>query len=77
MTSRLGAALLLIGIIILVVFFLTRQVQEADLNLLLAGAGAVLLGLVLRRRSAKQAARQSTRFQMVRKFKDRGGDIEE
>jgi hypothetical protein len=77
MISRLGTALILIGIIVLVVFLLTSQVQEADLNILLFGVGSSLFGLLLRRRGARQAARQSTRFQMLRRFKDGGEDLEE
>ena len=77
MISRLGTALILIGIIALGVFLLTYQVQEADLNVLLFGIGASLFGLLLRRRGARQTARQSTRFQMLRRFKDGGEDLEE
>ncbi|MEE9513174.1 MAG: hypothetical protein V3V46_03765 [Anaerolineales bacterium] len=77
MISRLGTALILVGIIALVVFLLTAQVQEADLNVLLFGVGASLFGLLLRRRSARQSARKSTRFQMLRRFKDGGEDLEE
>ena len=77
MISRLGIALILVGIITLVVFLLTSQVQEADLNVLLLGVGASLSGLLLRRRGARQSARQSSRFQMLRRFKDGGEDLEE
>jgi len=77
MLSRLGTALILVGVIALVVFLLTYQVQEADLNVLLIGVGASLFGLLLRRRSARQSARQSTRFQMLRRFRDGGEDLEE
>ena len=77
MLSRLGTALILVGVIALVVFLLTYQVQEADLNVLLIGVGASLFGLLLRRRSARQSARQSTRFQMLRRFKDGGEDLDE
>ena len=77
MLSRLGTALILVGIISLVVFLLTYQVQEADLNVLLFGVGASLFGLLFRRRGARQSARQSTRFQMLRRFKDGGEDLDE
>jgi hypothetical protein len=77
MISRLGTALILVGIISLVVFLLTYQVQEADLNVLLFGVGASLFGLLFRRRGARQSARQSTRFQMLRRFKDGGEDLDE
>lgn len=77
MISRLGTALILVGIIVLVVFLLTYQVQEADLNVLLFGVGASLFGLLFRRRGARQSARQSTRFQMLRRFKDGGEDLDE
>jgi len=77
MISRLGTALILVGIIAMVVFLLTYQVQEADLNVLLFGVGASLFGLLFRRRGARQSARQSTRFQMLRRFKDGGEDLDE
>ncbi|MFA9406530.1 MAG: hypothetical protein ACERKX_12020 [Anaerolineales bacterium] len=77
MISRLGTALILVGIIALVVFLLTYQVQEADLNVLLFGVGASLFGLLFRRRGARQSTRQSTRFQMLRRFKDGGEDLDE
>jgi hypothetical protein len=77
MISRLGTALILVGIIAVVVFILTYQVQEADLNVLLFGVGASLFGLLFRRRGARQSARQSTRFQMLRRFKDGGEDLDE
>jgi hypothetical protein len=77
MISRLGTALILVGIISLVVFLLTYQVQEADLNVLLFGVGASLFGLLFRRRGARQSARQSTRFQMLRRFKDGGENLDE
>jgi hypothetical protein len=77
MISRLGTALILVGIISLVVFLLTYQVNEADLNVLLFGVGASLFGLLFRRRGARQSARQSTRFQMLRRFKDGGEDLDE
>lgn len=77
MIGRLGTALILIGLITLVVFLLTAQVQEADLTILLFGAGVSLFGLLFRRQGAKRAKRQSTRFQLLRRLKDSGDELGE
>ena len=50
MLLRLGNALVLIGLIVLVVFLITFSGGVADLRTLLAGAGLAIAGLVLRRR---------------------------
>jgi hypothetical protein len=50
MLTRIGSAMILLGLITLVVFFLTLTSGQAQTNVLLAGGGLCLLGLLLRRR---------------------------
>ena len=66
MVLRLGAAFVLIGLIALVVFLLGTTVQQGDPRLLVGGAAACALGLILRRRAGRMA-RRSTRFQTLRR----------
>jgi len=66
MTYRLGSALLLVGLIVLVVFVLGLTVQQADMRALLGGAALCALGLLLRR-SAARAAASPARFRMLRR----------
>ncbi|MCJ7678421.1 MAG: hypothetical protein MUO35_11950, partial [Anaerolineales bacterium] len=66
MTYRLGSALLLVGLIVLVVFVLGLTVQQADMRALLGGAALCALGLLLRRRAAR-AAGSPSRFRMLRR----------
>lgn len=73
MILRLGAAFILIGLIALVVFLLGTTVQQGDLRLLVSGAAACALGLILRRRAGR-AARRSTRFQTLRRVLGREED---
>ena len=68
MTSRFGLALILIGTISLVVFLITYSNQQADLSTLLIGASLCVLGLLLRRRAARQAETEIRRFRMLRRW---------
>lgn len=68
MLFRLGSALILIGLIILVVFALTLSVGQADLRALLAGAGLTVLGLLIHR-SARQARSPTGRFRTWRRIR--------
>jgi hypothetical protein len=61
MLQRLGNALVLIGLIVLVVFLITFSGGVADLRVLLAGAGMAVAGLVLRRRGLRWSNRQVRR----------------
>jgi uncharacterized membrane protein len=76
MLLRLGSALTLIGLIVLVVFLITFSAGVADLRTLLAGAGLAAAGLVLRRRG-RPAYDESSRFVTVRRLLRRGADQEE
>ena len=71
MTNRLGSALILIGLIVLIVFLLGLTVQQSDVRALLAGAALCALGLLLRRRSARNAA-SPARFRLLRRALGRG-----
>jgi hypothetical protein len=65
MGSRLGTALILLGLICLVIFLVTFSIQQSDVMILLLGASLSTLGLLVRRRSPKV---RSTRFQTLRKL---------
>jgi hypothetical protein len=67
MLFRLGSALILIGLIILVVFALTLSVGQADLRALLAGASLAVLGLLIHR-SVRQNRQQTGRFRTLRRI---------
>jgi len=66
MLVRLGTALTLIGLIVLVVFLITFSADRADMRTLLAGAGLAVAGLALRRRG-QPALEESARFVTIRK----------
>jgi hypothetical protein len=66
MSFRLGSALILVGLIVLVVFLLGLTVQQGDVLALLGGAALCALGLILRRRAAR-AAGSPGRFRMLRR----------
>jgi len=76
MLPRLGNALVLIGLIVLVVFLITFSAGVADLRTLLAGAGLAIAGLVLRRRG-RPAYDESGRFVTVRRVLRRRPQAEE
>ena len=71
MTYRLGSALILIGLIVLIVFLLGWSVQQVDVRALLGGAALCALGLLLRRRAARDAA-SPARFRLLRRALGRG-----
>jgi len=71
MLLRLGTALTLIGLIVLVVFLITFSADRADMRTLLAGAGLAVAGLALRRRG-QPAPEESARFVTMRKVLRRG-----
>jgi len=71
MTYRLGSALILIGLIVLIIFLLGWSVQQVDVRALLGGAALCALGLLLRRRSARNAV-SPARFRLLRRALGRG-----
>ena len=71
MTYRLGSALILIGLIVLIVFLLGWSIQQVDVRALLGGAALCALGLLLRRRAARSAA-SPARFRLLRRALGRG-----
>ena len=74
MASRFGSALILIGLISLVVFILTLQIQQANTLALLLGSSLTALGLVIRRSAARNAQRRTARFHTLRRLR---GDAHE
>lgn len=69
MTTRFAAALILIGIILLTVFVMTLQVDQADIRVLLLGAAISGLGLLLRRRAARRRKSRSGRFSTLKRLR--------
>jgi hypothetical protein len=68
MLYRLGSALILIGLILLIVFLVTYQEDNLDPSTLLAGAGLCILGLIFHRRGRTRHDTPPTRFRAVRKI---------
>jgi uncharacterized membrane protein HdeD (DUF308 family) len=66
MISRVGSALILVGLIALMVFLVMLTTGQADWRLLLAGAALAALGLLLRRRAAR--TEPSARFRTLRRM---------
>jgi len=69
MITRIATALILIGIILLVVFVMTLQVEQGDIRVLLMGASLSGLGLLLRRRAHRRNKRTSQRFSTLRRLR--------
>jgi len=74
MGLRAGSALVLLGLIALTVFLVTFTVDQADVRVLVLGAGLAALGLVLRRRSARAERRVSERFRTLRRLLGRSDE---
>lgn len=68
MLRRLGSALILIGVVLMVVYLVSSTVESGQAPLLLAGAAVSVLGLYFRRAGAKKEERSIARFRTVRKW---------
>jgi hypothetical protein len=68
MIRRLGSALILIGLVVMVVYWVSSTIGQGDARMLLAGAVCSLIGLWLRRRAVAQAAADSGRFRTLRRL---------
>jgi len=77
MASRAGSALILLGLIALTVFLVTLSANQADVRVLLLGAGLAALGLLLRRRAARLEKKESGRFRAWRRITRRSSKEEE
>lgn len=66
MLARLGSALILIGIVLMVIFLVTSTVGQENLLTLLTGAAVSGLGLLLRRR--QPPPQDPGRFQTLRRL---------
>lgn len=75
MIARLGSALILIGIVIMVVFLVTSTVGQQNLLTLLAGAAVSGLGVMLRRR--RPEPEDPGRFETLRRLLGDGEPTEE
>ncbi len=67
--SKLGRLLLLIGIILLVVFFAINQAEHPSYGYFCAGAATVVLGALLMIRGHQPPA-ESMRFRTLRRWRD-------
>ena len=76
MIARLGSALILIGIVIMVIFLVTSSAGQGNLLLLLVGAGVSALGFLLRRRD-RPTPSHSGRFQTLRRVMGEEPETEE
>ena len=68
MLYRLGSALILIGLILLIVFLVTYQEGSMQTSALLSGLGLCIVGLIFRRRGQRRRQSPPTRFRTVRRF---------
>jgi hypothetical protein len=64
--ARLGSALVLIGIVVMLVFLVMGTSGQMSLELLVTGAAVSAVGLLLRRRAAQR--RPSRRFETLRRM---------
>lgn len=67
MLARLGSALILIGMIVMVVFLVSFSAGRAEFEVLAAGAAASTLGLLLRRRGRSRGP-EAGRFRTLRRL---------
>ncbi len=66
---RLGSALLLIGLMLLIIFWVIFRAGTADATSLFAAAGLVVLGLLLQQRGRRKMGRESAaRFATMRRL---------
>lgn len=77
MLYRLGSALILIGLILLIIFVVTYQEGEAQTNTLFAGAGLCIVGLLFHRRGRPRHDPPPARFRAVRKLLEKINTEEE
>lgn len=68
MLRRLGSALMLIGLVVMVVYWVSSTNGQGDALILLAGAVCSLLGLWLRRRASPREVVEPTRFRTLRRL---------
>ena len=68
MLSRLGCALLLTGLILLLIFLVTFLGQQSDLATLLWAIGLISLGWLLRHRKKRLPAEPPSRFRLIRRL---------
>jgi hypothetical protein len=69
MLSRIGCLLVVIGGIILYIFFMTDTIGQSEGNSFLVGAGLVLIGLFFWRRGRPSNPQPSARFKTLRQFR--------
>jgi len=68
MLRRLGSALILIGLVVMVVYWVSSTIGQGNALTLLAGAVCSLVGLWLRRRAVPQAAAETGRFRTLKRL---------
>jgi len=70
-TSKIGQFLIIVGLILLVIFFATGEGWSITFGYFLTGLGLVLLGGFLIFRGRKPTDPNTARFRTVRKFRER------
>ena len=69
MLSRIGCLLIVIGGVVLYIFFMTGTIGQSVGDQFLVGAGLVLLGLLFWRRGRPSERTPSARFRMLRQIR--------
>jgi hypothetical protein len=68
MLRRLGSALILIGLVVMVVYLVSATIGQGETLTLLAGAVCSLVGLWFRRRGAAPSTAGPARFRTLRRL---------
>jgi hypothetical protein len=68
MLRRLGSALILIGLVVMVVYWVSSTIGQGSALTLLAGAACSLVGLWLRRRALARSTGETGRFRTLRRL---------
>ncbi len=70
-TSKIGQFLIIVGVILLVIFFASGEGWSMAFGYFLTGLGLMLLGGFLNFRGRKPTDPNTARFRTVRKFRER------
>jgi hypothetical protein len=73
MLSRIGCLLVVIGALVLYIFFMTDTIGQSQGDTFLIGAGLVLVGLLFWRRGRPEPA-PSNRFRILRNIRSKDSD---
>jgi hypothetical protein len=68
MLRRLGSALILIGLVVMVVYWVSSTIGQGSPLMLVGGGVCSLLGMWLRRKAVAQAAADTGRFRTLKRL---------